>query len=156
MHLYVPRAIQDLHASICPQGAPAGQYGLICFANFIRYEGCITVGGVYYDILACWRRTRTKSLSHRSRPRAQPQPVLNIRHTGTLFTILYVSREVTLSQYFKIRVLVFILSFTNREELYKGPIWHLKVVVASFLQGQDFLHCAFSNVSSNCQDAKTH
>ena len=51
MHLYVPRAIQDLHASICPQGAPAGQYGLIFFANFIRYEGCITVGGVYISII---------------------------------------------------------------------------------------------------------
>ena len=51
MHLYVPWAIQDLHASICPQGASGGQYGLIFFANFILYEGCITVGGVYYYVL---------------------------------------------------------------------------------------------------------
>ena len=50
MHLYVPWAIQDLHASIRPQGASGGQYGLIFFANFILYEGCITVGGVYIAI----------------------------------------------------------------------------------------------------------
>ena len=47
-----------------------------------------------YHILACWRRTRTKSLSHRSRPRARP--VLKIRPAGTLFTILYVPRETRL------------------------------------------------------------
>ena len=57
MHLYVPWAIQDLHASIRSQGASGGQYGniwqygLIYFANFILYEGCITVGGVYLYII---------------------------------------------------------------------------------------------------------
>ena len=51
-HLYVPWAIQDLHASIRPQGASGGQYGLIVFSNFILYEGCITVGGVYIYIFS--------------------------------------------------------------------------------------------------------
>ena len=45
-----PYRIYMKNASIRPSGASAGQYGLIFFANFIRYEGCITVGGVYKAI----------------------------------------------------------------------------------------------------------
>ena len=67
-HLYVPCAIQDFHASIVlPKGRidyirPLGHIGFSCIYTslgpyriymylYILYEGCITVGGVYIDIL---------------------------------------------------------------------------------------------------------
>ena len=42
----------------------AGQYGLTFFAKFIRYEGCITVGGIYIDIWIC----AIMLLSHHGEP----------------------------------------------------------------------------------------